>query len=589
MVGEKVQADVGRSLSMESEQDRKTYQENGKNTGVSLGYDISSGKVSGFASAGKSHTDSHYESVINQAGIYAGDKGFDITVKDNTHLKGAVIDSKGDAEKNTLRTGTLSWEDVENKADYKAGGMGISYAPKDSTTPLNARGLTPQMSPTVKDKAGSSTKAAIAKGTIVITNKKNQNQDISTLNRDTETSLNKLKEIFDKSKVEGKQELLGMMEKYGNQAIHAYAESRGWKDGSAEKVLLHGAFGALMGDMGTGETLAGALSGSIHEYVMGYLNRAKSPEWVRNHPDTVEWLSAGLGAVIGKVSDASISGMAGVSLDAAKWNEYQNIRELRDKIERLKTSGALNRLRDNEYVVLYAEHNGTTVGVAVDKEGNATDVNLIEGPKQRNFQLNEGSSLGSAGDEIQIYTVQDPVEYFHKSRNERRLSNEVSTYEIGQYDGNIYRPGFYKEDVDKLMNNPLWKKADMLLKISGPTIGEYVPNNLGADFNRGYGYFSRVRTLYTSDDKGEAAAGLLGAYGAGKGATYVLDNAGIFAGKPGVIRLMGKGGIIFVVSYIGGAIIKGIYDNWENQKENAPKEAKYIYLRSQSHTWEDNN
>ena len=25
-----------------------------------------------------------------------------------------------------LRTGTLSWEDVENKADYKAGGMGIA-------------------------------------------------------------------------------------------------------------------------------------------------------------------------------------------------------------------------------------------------------------------------------------------------------------------------------------------------------------------------------------------------------------------------------------------------------------------------------
>ena len=299
---------------MESEQDRKTYRESGKNTGISLGYDIPSGKVSGFASAGKSHTDSHYESVINQAGIYAGDKGFDITVKDNTHLKGAVIDSKGDAEKNTLRTGTLSWEDVENKADYKAGGMGISYAPKDSTTPLNARGLTPQMSPTVKDKAGSSTKAAIAKGTIVITNKKNQNQDISTLNRDTENSLNRLKEIFDKSKVEEKQELLGMMEKYGNQAIHAYAESRGWKDGSAEKVLLHGVFGALIGDMGTGKAPARALSSGINEYVMGYLNRAKSPEWVRTHPDVVEWLSAGLGAVIGKVSDASIF------LEAAKWN-----------------------------------------------------------------------------------------------------------------------------------------------------------------------------------------------------------------------------------------------------------------------------
>ena len=574
---------------MESEQDRKTYRENGKNTGISLGYDISSGKASGFASAGKSHTNSRYESVTNQAGIYAGDKGFEITVKDNTHLKGAVIDSKGDADKNNLRTGTLSWENVENKADYKAGGMGISYAPKDSITPLNARGLTPQMSPTVKDKAGSTTKAAIAKGTIVITDKKNQNQDISTLNRDTQNSLNKLQEIFDKSKVEEKQELLGMMEKYGNQAIHAYAESRGWKDGSAEKVLLHGVFGALMGDMGTGEPLAGALSGSIHEYVMGYLNRTKSPEWVRKHPDTVEWLSAGLGAVIGKVSDASISSMAGISLDATKWNEYQNIRELRDKIERLKASGALNLLRDNEYVVLYAEHNGTTVGVAVDKEGNATDVNLIEGLKQRHFQLNEGSSLGSAGEEIQIYTVQDPVEYFHKSRHECRLSNEVSTYEIGQYDGNIYRPGFYEEDVDKLMNNPLWKKADILLKISGPTIGEYVPNNLGADFNRGYGYFSRARTLYTSDDKGEAAAGLLGAYGAGKGATYVFETLGLFSYFPKAVSLFGKGNIAFWAGYAGVYIGKRIYNNLKQEVNDTPKEAKEIYLNSQNKNMEEND
>ena len=562
---------------MESEQDRKTYRENGKNTGISLGYDISSGKVSGLASAGKSHADSHYESVINQAGIYAGDKGFDITVKDNTHLKGAVIDSKGDAEKNTLRTGTLRWEDIENKAGYESGGMGISYYPKDSTTPLNARGLTPQMSPTVKDKADSSTKAAIAKGTIVITDKKNQNQDISTLNRDTQNSQNRLKEIFDKSKVEEKQELLGMMEKYGNQAIHAYAESRGWKDGSAEKVLLHGAFGALMGDMGTGEPLAGALSGSIREYVMGYLNRAKSQEWVRNHPDTVEWLSAGLGAVIGKASDASISGMAGISLDAAKWNEYQNIRELRDKIERLKASGALNLLRDNEYVVLYAEHNGTTVGVAVDKEENATDVNLIEGPKQRHFQLNEGSSLGSAGEEIQIYTVQDLVEYFHKSRHERRLSNEVSTYEIGQYDGNIYRPGFYEEDVDKLMNNPLWKKADILLKISGPTIGEYVPNNLGADFNRGYGYFSRARTLYTSDDKGEAAAGLLGAYGAGKAAIYGLAQIGWLSNRPSVSSLFVKGLLIFEAGHLGDISLKGLYMKTRDNIEESPQKAKEYY------------
>ena len=86
------------------------------------------------AETARGYTDSDYASIKDQAGIYAGQEGYDISVKDNTHLKGTVIDSKGSMDKNTLRTGTLSWEDVENKADYKAGGMGISYVPKDSTT-----------------------------------------------------------------------------------------------------------------------------------------------------------------------------------------------------------------------------------------------------------------------------------------------------------------------------------------------------------------------------------------------------------------------------------------------------------------------
>ena len=317
--GEKVQADAGGSLIMESEQDRKTYWENGKNTSISLGYDIPSGKASGFASAGKSHTNSHYESVTNQAGIYAGDKGFDITVKDNTHLKGAVIDSKGDAEKDTLRTGTLSWEDIENKADYKAGGMGISYAPKDSITPLNSRGLTPQMSPTVKDKAGSSTKAAIAKGTIVITDKKNQRKDISTLHRDTQNSLNKLKEIFDKSKVEEKQELIQKISQMGNEAIHAVSDYYGWKEGSSEKMLLHGALGALIGSMSGGSSLSGALSGSVNEFAIGYMEKTKGKEWMGTHPDAVQAVSMALGAAVGwSTGDGSIG--AYTAQTGTKWN-----------------------------------------------------------------------------------------------------------------------------------------------------------------------------------------------------------------------------------------------------------------------------
>lgn len=197
--------------------------------------------------------------------------------------------------------------------------MGVSYLPNDKSSKLNQRGLTPNLTPTVKDNADSTTKSAVAEGTIHITNKEKQKQDIASLNRDTKNSLNQLQEIFDKTKVEEKQELVGMLEKYGNQAIHTYAESKGWKDGSTEKMLLHGAFGALMGDMAGGSAATGALSGGVNEYVMGYLTKTKGKDWVQEHPDTVQWISAGVGAAIGASAKDMATG-ANVALDASKWN-----------------------------------------------------------------------------------------------------------------------------------------------------------------------------------------------------------------------------------------------------------------------------
>lgn len=315
--GNKVKADVDGNLNIESLQTKKEYSE--ENISAGMSFSTAAGKTSYGGSASKGNMKSHYESVINQAGIHAGGEGFDISVKDNTDLKGGVIDSAASKDKNTLTTGTLSWEDKENKADYKAGGMGVSYSPNDKSSKLNQRGLTPNLTPTVKDKTDSTTKSAVAEGTIHITNKEKQKQDIASLNRDTKNSLNQLQEIFDKTKIEEKQELVGMLEKYGNQAIHTYAESKGWKDGSTEKMLLHGAFGALMGDMAGGSAASGALSGSVNEYVMGYLTKTKGKEWVQEHPDTVQWLSAGVGAAIGNLSkDVLTSTM--VSLNAAKWN-----------------------------------------------------------------------------------------------------------------------------------------------------------------------------------------------------------------------------------------------------------------------------
>ena len=333
MAGGKVTGYVGGNLSIKTKQDEKTYEEKNSSTGLSVNYSMKNGKTSVSGGISKDNIHSNYESATDQAGIRAGGEGFDISVKDNTDLKGGVIDSAASKDKNTLTTGTLRWEDKENKADYKAGGIGVSYSPNNKSSKLNQRGLTPNLTPTVKDKTDSTTKSAVAEGTIHITNKEKQKQDIASLNRDTKNSLNQLQEIFDKTKVEEKQELVGMLEKYGNQAIHTYAESKGRKDGSTEKMLLYGAFGALIGDMAGGSVPATALAGGATEYVMGYLTKGKGEDWVQKHPDTVQWIAAGVGTGLDSIADGASFG-ADIAVNSVKWNlEFSEpIHEMSDKI-----------------------------------------------------------------------------------------------------------------------------------------------------------------------------------------------------------------------------------------------------------------
>ncbi|MDO5597494.1 MAG: hemagglutinin repeat-containing protein [Acidaminococcus sp.] len=140
--------ETGRNLHLESLQDRETY--DSRNTGGGFSVSVGGGHVSGSGSAQKQTLRSDYESVREQAGVYAGDQGFQIQAGGNTHLKGAVIHSDAPAEKNRLETGTLSWEDVENRASYKADGQGVAFSATTRTgqedrRKLNERGLYPEV------------------------------------------------------------------------------------------------------------------------------------------------------------------------------------------------------------------------------------------------------------------------------------------------------------------------------------------------------------------------------------------------------------------------------------------------------------
>ncbi|MBR6026484.1 MAG: VENN motif pre-toxin domain-containing protein, partial [Neisseriaceae bacterium] len=128
-------------LNIESQQNTATYNSNQQyiKGDITIGYGGFSGSVNG----GKSKINSNYASVNEQSGIFAGDDGYQINIKDNTHLNGGLITSTANAEqngKNRFETGTITFKDLANKAEYKgeAFGLGISGSVKGNNPNSNS-------------------------------------------------------------------------------------------------------------------------------------------------------------------------------------------------------------------------------------------------------------------------------------------------------------------------------------------------------------------------------------------------------------------------------------------------------------------
>uniref|UniRef100_UPI0018654564 hemagglutinin repeat-containing protein n=1 Tax=Neisseria lactamica TaxID=486 RepID=UPI0018654564 len=119
-----------KNLSIQSVQDRETYQSKQQNAGaqVTVGYGFSAG---GDYSQSKINAD--YASVNEQSGIFAGEDGYQIKVGNHTDLKGGIITSSQSAEdkgKNRFSTGTLAGSDIQNYSQYegKSFGLGASVS-----------------------------------------------------------------------------------------------------------------------------------------------------------------------------------------------------------------------------------------------------------------------------------------------------------------------------------------------------------------------------------------------------------------------------------------------------------------------------
>ena len=312
--GNKVTANAGR-MSIESEQDKKNYKETGKTSGLSISYTPGSA-VTVSGGKGKTNTESTYESVTKQAGIYAGQEGYDIQVKNNTRLKGAVIDSKAPAEKNKLTTGTLTWENIDNKAEYKAKASGITVS-THAISKLNPLGLGYVPTIPVKGKAGSTTYAAIADSIITTTKEKTDKE----IRHNTENALNKLSEIFDKKKIEEKQEYVNILSQVGYRLIGDIAghkenelnkkaekarkennsilaekyerEAKKWSESGTNRIAMHGIMGALVSkEAGAGIT-KGLTGAGLNALLQKELGKIKDKEVHKMASAAIGYLAGG--------------------------------------------------------------------------------------------------------------------------------------------------------------------------------------------------------------------------------------------------------------------------------------------------------
>ena len=162
--------------------------------------------------------------------------------------------------------------------------------------------------------AESTTKATISKGTIEIRDKENQKQDINKLNRDTANSLNKLGEIFDKTKIEERQELANLFGELAYNEIH-------YMDGSNEqKALYHAVVGGIMSKLTGGDFLAGATAAGINKLVIEEVKKAANYE-----PDKMQWVSAVLGAVVAEFVSGNPQAGGSAAASGTKNNEVADI------------------------------------------------------------------------------------------------------------------------------------------------------------------------------------------------------------------------------------------------------------------------
>ena len=324
--GKKVEVDTGRDLHIQSLQDVDNFKEHSKSAGFSVSSKPNFKNPTGSINASVGRIDSKWKSVTEQAGIYAGEEGYNINAGNGTTLEGAVIKSEASKAKNKLTTKSLEMKDIKNEAEYTYSNNGIGYNYYGSKKKLeemktndkkgydkiyNSIGLVPNLGVGSKGKASSTTQSAISDGILTVDGKE---IDTKTINTNTENTLHQLDKIFDKKKIEERQELARLFSKNAFEQLHNWQPTT--KDGKVAKSIAHGIIGEVAARMAGNTPGSGFKATMTNELLIGEIKKV-----AKHDPAVAQWLSAAVGGVVNKVSGGSVNTGVTMAAYATKWNE----------------------------------------------------------------------------------------------------------------------------------------------------------------------------------------------------------------------------------------------------------------------------
>ena len=285
---------------------KNTYKSNGWSVGA--GISLTGGGLLDINASGnmaRQNGDTHQESYVPTT-IKAAQLA-QLKAKRDTTIIGSTVSGKK-VEVDTGRALHMqSLQDVDNfKEHSKSAGFSISSKPnfKDPTGSISA-------SVGSKGKANSITQSAISDGILTVDGKE---IDTRTINTNTENTLHQLDKIFDKKKIEERQELARLFAKNAYEQLHNWQPTT--KEGKIAKAFAHGVIGEWAARM------AGNAPGSGFKATMtNELLIEKIKQIADNDPALAQWLSAAVGGVVNKVTGGSVNTGAAVSSYSTKWNE----------------------------------------------------------------------------------------------------------------------------------------------------------------------------------------------------------------------------------------------------------------------------